>query len=83
MAILFFSVMLLGFWGLYWKGQREFNRRNAAGVEEYDGYFKYVLLNILEGLAGIFSILAIGLGFALGIIQWATHGWLDPFDKLF
>lgn len=83
MAIFFFSFMLLGVYGLYWKGQREFNRRNAAGVQEYDGYFKYVFLNIVEGFAGVLSVLAIGLGFALGIITWASNGWLAPFDKLF
>lgn len=64
---------LIGCFGIYWTGKRSFERRNMAGVEEFDSYGKAVGTRALEGLVSIsakafaaFGFLAFCLGWGLG-----------------
>lgn len=50
MGMIFVGLLLaaIGGFGLFWVGRREFNRRNAAGVEEFKGYGTAVATKFFE-----------------------------------
>ena len=60
-----------GCYGMYWTGKRAFERRNKAGVQEFDSYGKAVGATALESIISIVSVLAIAFGFLLFCIGLA------------
>lgn len=50
-------ILAASVFGLYWTGKREFQRRNAAGVEEFDSYGQALVTNALEGIIRIASVI--------------------------
>jgi|GEM_PF-2227169 len=55
-----------------WIGKRRFNRRNNAGIEEFEGYWASVRSETAERLAIFIGICAIFSGIPL-VIYWLFH----------
>lgn len=58
-------LFFLSCFGLYWVGKRAFNRRNAAGVQQFNSYGGALAANAIEGIVKIASWLGIALGFMM------------------
>jgi len=69
MAPLLFGLLLLvvGSTGLYIRGKRKFNRRNAAGLEGFKSYRSSVATNFMESALGAASIIVLAVGGFLSI----------------
>ena len=63
-ATIIFGVVLLsaGGGGLFWVNGRSFNRRNVAGIEEFESYGKALGIRAMEKIIRIASWLAIVVG---------------------
>lgn len=51
-----------------WVGRRRFNRRNFAGVEQFDSFSHAVGSQFLEGLVGMIGALMAFAGFILAFV---------------
>lgn len=66
-GIVFF---LIGCVGVYWTGKRSFERRNVAGMEEFESYGKAVGTKALEGVISLIAKVLIFLGFLMFCMGW-------------
>ena len=71
MAMIFGIVFfVVGCAGVYWTGRRAFERRNVAGVEEFQSYGSAIGNKFLEGVLRIASFLLIAFGFLLACVGY-------------
>ncbi len=74
MGLIFVGLLsaAIGGFGLFWVGRREFNRRNAAGVEEFKGYGTAITTKLFEKAVrgvSVFFLLGGAAALFLGFVQ--------------
>lgn len=69
--VVLMGIVILGasVFGLYWTGKREFHRRNAAGVEEFNSYGQALATNALESIIRIASVIGTLVGLMMIIFS--------------
>lgn len=67
MGVIFF---IIGCYGVYWVGGKSFNRRNEAGIEEFQSYGKAVGSKAIESIVKFASWLFVMFGFLMFCMGW-------------
>lgn len=76
MKIMFVILFVLSGAGLFWKGQRRFNRLNSFGVVIFTSFIDMVFFKTTQAMLGIFSIIGLGLGFFGFCLAIAFNGFM-------
>ena len=66
------AALAVGIAGWFWVGRRRFQRRNFAGVEEFNGYASMLVARLFERVVRFFSGVALFVGVA-GLAMFPGH----------
>ena len=64
--------------GLYlWRNKRKFDRTNAAGIEQFNGYSGKLFARLVDGMLFIIALACVMGGvIGLAFVHHSTWGWI-------